>query len=143
MASHARETKAVRRHAALLVLVSLLLLAACRSAPADKGEAIVYVAVPLSGFQANGGQTVLGGVRLAAEQINRAGGVAGYELRVVPLDDESDSEVAVANVAIVEEALRSGQNVVGVIGHYNSGQTLAAMEFYRRHAARGDHAYRV
>ena len=29
----------------------------------------------------------------------RAGGLAGYEVSVVPLDDESDSDVAVNNVA--------------------------------------------
>ena len=121
----------IRRSAILVVLVLLILLTGCGSSAPNKGEAIVYVAVPLSGFQANGGQTVLGGVRLAAEQINRAGGLAGYQIRVVPLDDESDSDVAVANVSIVEEALRSGEDVVGIIGHYNSGQTLAAMELYK------------
>jgi len=44
------------------------------------GNAIVYVAMPVSGFQANGGQTVLGGVRLATEEINRSGGLLGYRL---------------------------------------------------------------
>jgi branched-chain amino acid transport system substrate-binding protein len=120
-----------RPRAILIALFFLALLSACRSTPSDKGEAVVFVAVPLSGFQANGGQTVLGGVRLAAEQINRAGGVAGYQIRVVPLDDESDSDVAVANISIVEDALRNGENVVGIVGHLNSGQTLAAMEYYR------------
>ena len=45
-----------------LLLLGTLLLAAC-GGPKEpkKGEVIVYVAVPLSGFQANGGQTVLGG----------------------------------------------------------------------------------
>lgn len=118
-----------------LLLLSTLLVAGCgRSSGVKeptKGEALVFVAVPLSGFQANGGQTVLGGVRLAAAQINRSGGLDGYKVVVVPLDDESDSDVAVDQVAQIQEALSQGKRVVAVIGHLNSGQTLAAMELYR------------
>jgi len=115
----------------LLAMFSLLALAACSTPTANKGDVLVYVAVPLSGFQANGGQTVLGGVRLAAEQINRAGGLDGYNVSVVPLDDESDSDVAVANVSVIQDALRQGERVLAVIGHLNSGQTLAAMDLYK------------
>ncbi|MFN2204207.1 MAG: branched-chain amino acid ABC transporter substrate-binding protein [Caldilineaceae bacterium] len=115
----------------LLAMFSLLALAACSTPTANKGDVLVYVAVPLSGFQANGGQTVLGGVRLAAEQINRAGGLDGYNVSVVPLDDESDSDVAVANVSVIQDALRQGNRVLAVIGHLNSGQTLAAMDLYK------------
>lgn len=118
-----------------LLLLSTLLVAGCgRSSGVKeptKGEVLVFVAVPLSGFQANGGQTVLGGVRLAAAQINRSGGLDGYKVVVVPLDDESDSDVAVDQVAQIQEALSQGKRVVAVIGHLNSGQTLAAMELYR------------
>lgn len=113
-----------------LSLLSLLILAlaACSSRP--KGEALLFVAAPMSGFQANGGQTVVGGVRLKAEQANRAGGVAGYQVKVVALDDESDPDVAVALTDEVQAALNRGDNVLGFIGHYNSGETLAAMETY-------------
>jgi branched-chain amino acid transport system substrate-binding protein len=92
---------------------------------------IVYVAVPLSGFQANGGQTVLGGVRLAAAEINNAGGLLGYRVVVRPLDDESDSEVAVEQAETIRQAIANGERVLAVIGHLNSGQTLAAMEIYK------------
>ncbi|MCC6458160.1 MAG: branched-chain amino acid ABC transporter substrate-binding protein [Caldilineaceae bacterium] len=114
-----------------LLLVSLLLAACGGSRAADQGEVYVYVAVPLSGFQANGGQTVLGGVRLAAAQINRSGGLRGYQVVVRPLDDQSDSEVAVAQVETIRAAINDGDTVIGVIGHLNSGQTLAAMELYQ------------
>jgi len=118
----------------VLLLIGLLMTAGCGESSGvqepTKGEVWVFVAVPLSGFQANGGQTVLGGVRLAAEQLNRSGGLNGYKVVVVPLDDESDDEVAVAQVAQIQEALNQGKRVVAVIGHLNSGQTLAAMELY-------------
>lgn len=115
-----------------LVLVASLLLAGCGggTTPA-KGDVIVFVAVPLSGFMANGGQTVLGGVRLAAEELNRSGGLLGYRVVVRPLDDEADSDVAVAQVEQVRQALSQGERVIAVIGHLNSGQTLAAMELYK------------
>lgn len=106
-----------------------LLIGGCASGK-PKGEVTVYVAAPLSGFQANGGQTVVGGVRLMAEQINRSGGLLGYQVKVVALDDESDSDVAVTVAEEVRAAVERGDRVLGVVGHYNSGQTLAAMEVY-------------
>jgi len=115
----------------LFIAFSMLLTACGSPKEPDKGEVIVYVAAPLSGFQANGGQTVLGGARLAAEQLNRAGGLLGYKVTVVGLDDESDSDVAVNIAQYIEEDVRAGKNVLGVIGHLNSGQTLAAMEIYK------------
>ena len=96
-----------------------------------KGEVFVYVAAPLSGWQADGGQTVVGGVRLMADRINRDGGLMGYHVNVVALDDEADSDVAVSVAEQIKAALQEGKKVIGVVGHYNSGQTLAAMEVYK------------
>lgn len=122
----------MRRILLLSILLALLLSGCGKSGKAPtKGDVIVYVAVPLSGFQANGGQTVLGGVRLAAEEINRSGGLLGYRVVVRQLDDESDSDVAVANVEQIKAALANGERVIAVIGHLNSGQTLAAMALYK------------
>lgn len=114
------------------LILTFFLLAACGSSSSQptKGDVIVYVAVPLSGFQANGGQTVLGGVRLAAEEANRSGGLLGYRVVVRPLDDESDSDTALANVDEIRNAINSGERVLGVIGHLNSGQTDATLADY-------------
>jgi branched-chain amino acid transport system substrate-binding protein len=118
--------------AILLLTTCCLLLAAC-GGPKEptKGEVLVYVAAPLSGFQANAGQTVLGGARLEAEKINRAGGLLGYKVTVIGMDDESDSDVAVGIAEQIQSAVAEGKNVLGVIGHLNSGQTLAAMDIYK------------
>jgi branched-chain amino acid transport system substrate-binding protein len=97
-----------------------------------KGEVVVYVGVPLTGFQANAGQTVLGGVRLAAAEANYSGGLNGYKVVVRGLDDESDDGVAVDNVKTIQDAIAQGDKVLGVIGHLNSGQTIAAMAEYAR-----------
>jgi branched-chain amino acid transport system substrate-binding protein len=115
-----------------LLVASTLLLAACGGPDEPtKGDITVYVAAPLSGFQANAGQTVLGGARLAADQINRAGGLLDYRVVVAEADDESDSDVAVEIASQIQGQLSQGQPVLGVIGHLNSGQTLAAMETYQ------------
>ena len=123
--------------AVLLVTACCLLVAACGGTngtvckqPA-KGEVLVYVAGPLSGFQANAGQTVLGGARLAAEQTNCAGGLLGYKVTIVGLDDQSDSDVAAGIADQIKAAVGEGKRVLGVIGHLNSGQTLRAMEVYK------------
>ena len=117
--------------------VLCLLAAGCRSAGAPpakeptKGDVFVYVAVPLSGFQANAGQTVLGGVRLRAAEINAGGGLMGYRVVVEGIDDESDSDVAVSVAQHVADDLAVGKPILGVVGHLNSGQSLAAMEVYK------------
>ncbi len=114
------------------VMLLLPALAGCTSTPRFKGDVVVYVAAPLSGFQANGGQTVVGGARLRAHEINQKGGLLGYRVQVVGVDDESDSDVAVEVAQTIKEAVQSGERrVIGVLGHYNSGQTLAAMEIYK------------
>lgn len=112
--------------AAALVLV----LIACGARP-TRGDLTVYVAAPLSGWQADGGQTVVGGARLAAESINERGGLLGYRINVVALDDEADSEVAVEVANEVAAAVQRGEPVLGVIGHYNSGQAAAALPIYK------------
>lgn len=121
----------MRARALIVLSVLTLALAGCGAPGPTRGEVVVYVAAPLSGFQANGGQTVLGGARLAADEINKAGGLLGYKIVVVGKDDESDSDVAVAVAQEIAADVRSGKRILGVIGHYNSGQTLAAMEIYK------------
>jgi len=118
-----------------LILIFALFITACGGAGSTseptKGDMIVYVAVPLSGFQANAGQTVLGGARLRAAEVNAQGGLNGYRVVVQGMDDESDSDVAVSVAEQIAASIAAGERVLGVIGHLNSGQTLAAMEIYK------------
>ncbi len=75
----------------------------------------VAVEAPLSGSQSSTGQDILRGARLAAEQINRAGGVNGQLIQLVPADDQADPARAlpVANRA-------AARGAVAVVGPYNS-----------------------
>lgn len=117
-----------------VVIIGLLvatLLVACGPKEPTKGDVTVYVTVPLSGFQANGGQTIVGGAKLAAAHINQEGGVNGYRVVIEAIDDESDSEVALSVAEEIAAAVAAGENVLGVVGHLNSGQTIAAMDIYK------------
>jgi len=113
-----------------ITLLVAVLGASCSAKP-TKGDVNVYVAVPLTGWQADGGQTVVGGARLAAEELNKSGGLLGYRVNIVPVDDEADSDVAAQVAESVADAVRRGERVLGVIGHYNSGQSAAAMQIYK------------
>ncbi len=118
------------------VLIGLLLtltLVACGGDKGEptKGDIIIYVAAPLSGFQANGGQTVVGGVRLKAQELNEDGGLLGYRVVVRAIDDESDDEVAASVANEIAAAVNRGEKVLGVIGHLNSGQTGVGMSVYQ------------
>lgn len=121
------------RSTLLVVFLLTLILIACGGDKQEptKGDVFVYVAAPLSGFQANGGQTVVGGVRLKAEEINETGGLLGYRVVVRAMDDESDNEVAVAVASEIAAAVNRGERVLGLIGHLNSGQTGVGMEIYQ------------
>lgn len=117
------------KHILVILFALIIAMTACTSAP--RGEVIVYAVAPLSGWQANGGQTVLGGARTMAEQLNRQGGLLGYTVKVIGLDDQADSDVAADKAKEIADAIKQGKKVIGVIGHLNSGQTLAAMQVYK------------
>jgi len=113
-----------------LLILLVTLLAGCAPGK-SKGEAVVYVAVPLSGWQAEGGQTLAGGARLMAAELNEAGGLLGYEVKVIAVDDEADPDTAASVAAEIKAAVERGERVIGVIGHYNSGETSVGMEVYK------------
>ena len=85
-------------------------------------------AAPLSGPQAHFGQDMLNGVELAVEEANAQGitldgQAVQFALRVH--DDKADSRVALT----VAHALTQ-ENVSGVLGHFNSGPSIAASQVY-------------
>jgi branched-chain amino acid transport system substrate-binding protein len=108
------------------------IIGGCASAPTFSGEVVIFVAGPMSGDQADGGQSVLGGVRKRAEEANKAGGVLGGKKVVVrALDDQADEDTAQDVAHSVEKAVKAGEAVLGVVGHYNSGATGKALEIYK------------
>ena len=92
-------------------------------------DVIRFVGVgPLTGPNAELGQSMKRGITWAVEQINSEGGINGQMVAADFFDDEAKPEPA-ANVA--QQIVASGK-YTAVIGHVNSSNTLAAAPIYAR-----------
>ena len=97
------------------------------SARAQKGTIKVAVQAPLSGEQAALGEHIKLGAQLAIEEANKAFKALGYDLILVPYDDQAKPEVGVANARNIV----ADPNVLVMVGHFNSGVALPASEIYK------------
>ena len=105
----------------LALAAAAVWLAACAQ---HRGPIVIGAAGPLS---QPFGESLQRGMRLAVDQINGRGGVAGgrrLELRFV--DDSGSPDVAVR----VAQVLYDDRRVVAVVGHVTSGPTIAAARVY-------------
>lgn len=80
---------------------------------------------PLTGDQSRLGKGMLDGALLAAQKINKGGGVLGRDVVIVPIDDAADPQTG---VDAAHAAVASGLN--GVVGPYNSGVGLKTLPIY-------------
>jgi branched-chain amino acid transport system substrate-binding protein len=108
-----------------LVLAAALNLSA--SALAQKGTIKVAVQAPLSGEQAAVGESIKLGAQLAVEELVKAYKALGYDLVLVPYDDQAKPEVGVANA----RNIIADPNILVLVGHFNSGVALPASEVYK------------
>jgi len=87
----------------------------------------VGVAGPYTGGSSSMGVSMRDGVRLAAEEINKAGGVLGRQIQLVERDDEAKNE---RGVQIAQELINK-EKVVATLGYINTGVALASQRFYQ------------
>jgi branched-chain amino acid transport system substrate-binding protein len=73
------------------------------------------------------GVSMRDGVKLAVDEINKAGGVLGKKIRLIERDDEAKNEVG---VQIAQELINKEQ-VVATLGFINTGVAQAAQRFYQ------------
>jgi branched-chain amino acid transport system substrate-binding protein len=109
------------------LIAGTLILMACRpgreAQTADTtGDIPVGVYGALTGDQAAFGTSTVNGLKLAADEINAAGGVLGRKIRLVVEDDQGRAEEA----ASVVTKLITGNSVIALIGENSSNQSLAA-----------------
>ena len=109
------------------VLLFSLFLTAPLSAWAQKGKIKIAVQAPLSGEQAALGEHIKLGAQLAVEETSKAFKALGYDLILVPYDDQAKPEVGVANARNVV----ADPDVLVLVGHFNSGVALPASEVYK------------
>ena len=92
--------------AGALVVASAFAGPAIAGGPSNASTPIVVaVEAPLSGPQKANGRDMLRGVRLAARQVNASGGVLGRRIKVVPVDDRANPDLA---ASVVDEAADAG-----------------------------------
>lgn len=82
---------------------------------------------PFTGGSSSMGVSMRDGVRLAVDEINKAGGVLGRPLQLVERDDEAKNE---RGVQIAQELINK-EKVVATVGFINTGVALASQRFYQ------------
>jgi branched-chain amino acid transport system substrate-binding protein len=85
------------------------------------------VSGPFTGGSSSMGVSMRDGVRLAAKEINAAGGINGNKIVLVERDDEAKNE---RGVQIAQELINN-EKVVATLGFINTGVSLASQRFYQ------------
>jgi branched-chain amino acid transport system substrate-binding protein len=94
-------------------------------APQFDGEILIGIMVPVTGSEATYGQDMENAIRIAADEINAAGGVLGKELKFTLGDDGCDPQMCTAAASKLVSS-----EVVAVLGGYCSGATIPALKIY-------------
>jgi branched-chain amino acid transport system substrate-binding protein len=83
---------------------------------------------PLSGPQAALGEQIKLGAELAIEDAKARFRALGFDLQLVPYDDQANPDVGVANA----NRIINDPDILGVVGHLNSGVAIPSSEVYVR-----------
>jgi branched-chain amino acid transport system substrate-binding protein len=112
---------------ALLLITTLFFAFACErrggpGAGGSSGQIVVGYYGDLSGRTSNFGQSTKNGVLMAADELNKAGGIDGRQVQILSEDDEGRPEKA----ATVATKLIDQDRVIALLGEVASGNSLAA-----------------
>ncbi|SAK75581.1 extracellular ligand-binding receptor [Caballeronia hypogeia] len=118
----------------LLVALSYVLFACVSVTRTVQSEEIksvkIGIAAPLTGFSASNGKDEENAARLAFEEANAQGLIIGGAKIAFEIDGQDDAADPKTAVLVAQRFV--DENVSGVIGHYNSGCSVAASSVYRR-----------
>lgn len=89
---------------------------------------VIAVAGPQTGPNAVYGEFHRTGARLAAHEINEAGGTDGHPIEIKLMDDQMDPKQS----PLVAQRIADDDSVLAVIGHFASTNSLAAAPIYGR-----------
>ena len=120
-----------------LITILVVLLLACTSciepdnltekraalAEQSHGDILVGAAAPWSTLDG----LLWGGMEMAMDEINDAGGILGRRIRLVRRDDEGKVEKGIQ----IAQEFADNLNIVAVIGHYQSFVTIPASVIYQ------------
>ena len=96
--------------------------ASTAAAAANTNEILVGEYGSFTGDEATFGISTSNGVKMAVEEVNKAGGIKGKQIRLISLDNQGKAEEAAASVS----RLINQNGVVAVLGEVASSRSLAA-----------------
>jgi len=112
---------------AIALALLALLAVGCAFPKGTKPMVKIGMAAPFEGLYRAIGYEALYGVKLAIRERNAEGGLAGYMVELVAVDDGNEREGAI----LAARKLSVDQGVMGVVGHFSSQATDAALAEYR------------
>jgi ABC-type branched-subunit amino acid transport system substrate-binding protein len=115
-----------RSPGAIAILLLLLLATSCRSVPP---AVKIGLAAPFEGRWRDVGYDAIYAARLAVREANESGGITGYRVELVALDDGGDARLAAEAAA----TLAADPEVLVVLGHWLPETTIAAAAVYAGH----------
>ncbi len=89
---------------------------------------LIGVPLPLTGNLSQAGQSVLRGIRYAAEQANRSGGLLGHPIKLVVEDTKSEPNTA----ATVATGMATRDKVYAFVGGFGSTADMALLQSIKR-----------
>mgnify|MGYP001797236097 FL=1 len=96
------------------------------NAEIGEGNAYTLAMIVPAGSSQSAAAELMRGAAQAQVDINNAGGIDGTPIKLRLINDDDDKETA----SEIASELVDDKDVLGVIGHYSSGTTLAAAEVY-------------
>jgi branched-chain amino acid transport system substrate-binding protein len=109
------------------ILAAAMSVLLSTGAYAQQATVKIGLSGPFTGGSAAMGVSMRDGVKLAVQEINKAGGVLGKQIQLVERDDEAKNELG---VQIAQELINKEQ-VVATVGFINTGVALASQRFYQ------------
>jgi branched-chain amino acid transport system substrate-binding protein len=108
-----------------LTAATIAIATACAAQAAEPIR--IGLSGPFTGGSSPMGVSMRDGIRLAAQEINAAGGVLGSQIQLVERDDEAKNE---RGAQVVQELINK-EKVVAGLGIVNTGVALASQRFYQ------------
>ncbi len=116
------------RHSRRTLLAAVAVAASLCFSPAFAADPIkIGVSGPFTGGSSSMGVSMRDGVKLAIDEINKAGGVLGRPLVAIERDDEARNELGVQ----IAQELINKEKVTAVVGYINTGVALASQRFFQ------------
>lgn len=111
-----------RTFLSLALIGSLLFAFACQTGGGGGDKVRIGVFMSLTGSTANFGISSVNGIKMAADEVNSAGGINGKQIELLVQDDRSDASEA---ATIVTKFVTQDQ-VHGILGEVASSRSIAA-----------------